>query len=416
MALDGSSRPQQQSASIAGALDPLAAFQQAVRKHLPALDGLRGLAVLIVVWHNVSLTGPGFGDGADAKVLGLISNLGWMGVELFFVLSGFLITGILVDASNEPRPLRNFYMRRMLRIFPLYYAVLIVAFIILPALDARPAWSVAKDGSEIWYWTYLVNWAIPIEGGGGGLSHFWSLAVEEQFYLLWPLVVVAVSRPALVVACLILIVSSPLARAWMIHHDFELAQRTAYEFTFARWDALGMGALLAVLVRHRPWLERVIASAPLVLNGALLYMVVYIGVNHNFAPVEQGIAALNQTIASLLFAGILFSGIFPVGAKSSRWQYVLRWSALRNVGKYSYGIYVFHFPIMISWLPLWERYFTEFHRLHPTVDTVARVLVAAVSSYLMAWCSWHVLEQPFLRLKKYFGGKPDEGGVRLSAG
>lgn len=406
MALDGSPRPLHASAQIAGGFsDPLAAFQQMVRGRLPALDGLRGLAVIIVVWHNVALTGAGFGDGAEGKLLGLISNLGWMGVELFFVLSGFLITGILLDEAGSKRPLRNFYMRRMLRIFPLYYTVLIVAFIILPALGSKPAWSVANTSSEIWYWTYLVNWAIPMEGGGGGLSHFWSLAVEEQFYLLWPLAVIGLSRQSLAVLCLLLIASSPLARALMIYYDFELAKRTAYEFTFARWDALGMGALLALIVRHRPWLEQVVARVPLLLYGALAYMLLYIALNHNFAPVEQGIAAINQSIASLLFVVVLFNGIFPKGDRLSRWQRMLHTPALRNIGKYSYGIYVFHFPIMISFLPLWERYFTHFHQLHPTADTLARVFVAGVASYLLAWCSWHVLEQPFLKMKRFFGGE-----------
>jgi peptidoglycan/LPS O-acetylase OafA/YrhL len=120
--------------------------------------------------------------------------------------------------------------------------------------------------------------------------------------------------------------------------------------------------------------------------------------------VEQGIAAINQSIASLLFVVVLFNGIFPKGDRGSLWQRMLHTPALRNVGKYSYGIYVFHFPVMISSLPIWEKYFTHFHQLHPIVDTLARVFVAGVASYLLAWCSWHVLEQPFLKMKRFFGG------------
>jgi peptidoglycan/LPS O-acetylase OafA/YrhL len=207
--------------------DPLSRVQATVRTHIPALDGLRGLAIIAVVWHNSALTGSGAGMSELAKFISLFANMGWVGVQLFFVLSGFLITGILLDEKGAPRQLHNFYMRRVLRIFPLYYAVLLVAFIVLPALGDRPAWSVANKSNEIWYWLYLVNWDIPIEGGGGGLSHFWSLAVEEQFYLLWPLAVIALSRSALSRLCLVLIVSAPLARAALIYQSMEISELAA---------------------------------------------------------------------------------------------------------------------------------------------------------------------------------------------
>jgi peptidoglycan/LPS O-acetylase OafA/YrhL len=385
-----------------GSIDRPAALQRAVRERLPALDGLRGLAVIVVVWHNAALTGPGFGSGATAGLLSLVSNMGWMGVQLFFVLSGFLITGILLDEKDTPHQFRNFYTRRALRIFPLYYAVLIVAFIVLPALGSAPTWNITNPSLEVWYWTYLSNWVVSIKGGGAGLSHFWSLGVEEQFYLLWPLAVIGLRRRVLAGLCLALIVSAPLARGLLVHYDFGVAKWAAYEFTFARWDALGMGALLAVTVRHRPWLERAIASAPQLTYCALGYMALYLVMNHNFAAVEHGVAAVNQSVAALLFAILLFNGIFPAGAGQSRWQSLLHRPALRNVGQYSYAIYVFHFPIIVSCAPLWEKYFTKFHQLHPTLDTIARVLAAFATSYLLSRCSWYVLERHFLRLKGLF--------------
>jgi peptidoglycan/LPS O-acetylase OafA/YrhL len=400
--MDGSFGTQISRHIASGALDRPTALQNAVRARLPALDGLRGLAVVAVVWHNAALTGPGFGSGAMAGLLGLLANMGWMGVQLFFVLSGFLITGILIDGKGEPHQFRNFYTRRALRIFPLYYAVLIVAFIVLPALGRAPVWSVVNTSSEIWYWTYLTNWVVSIEGGGGGFSHFWSLAVEEQFYLLWPVAVIALSRPALTGLCLVLIVSALLARGLLIHHDLELAHSAAYEFTFARWDALGMGALLAIVVRHRPWLQRAIAAMPQLTFATLFYMALYIVVNHNFAAVEHGIAAVNQSVASLLFAIMLFYSILPAVERPSLWQNLLRQPALRSIGKYSYAIYVFHFPLVVGCAPLWGRYFAKFHLLHPTLDNTLRVLAMFAASYLLSLCSWHVLEQHFLKLKRLF--------------
>ncbi|HSB95662.1 MAG TPA: acyltransferase [Spongiibacteraceae bacterium] len=382
--------------------DPIARLQLNARTHMPALDGLRGLAIITVVWHNTALTGNGAGMSELAKFLSLFANMGWVGVQLFFVLSGFLITGILLDEKGAPQQLRNFYMRRVLRIFPIYYAVLLVAFIILPALGSAPIWSVANKSNEIWYWLYLVNWDIPIEGGGGGLSHFWSLAVEEQFYLMWPLAVIALSPRALSRLCLILVVSAPIARAVMIHNDLEFATWAAYEFTFSRWDALAIGALLALVIRHRAWLEWSAALLPKMLYVALAYVAIYVALNHNFAAVAHGLAALNQSVAALLFAAALFNGLFSSLPNGSRWQALLGNRALRTVGKYSYAIYVFHFPIVVSLNAAWQQRFGEFQHMNPVLDNSMRVLLVALFSYLLAVCSWYVLEQPCLRLKRFF--------------
>lgn len=387
----------QESTHVAG--DPLAAFQRRLRSRLPALDGLRGLAVISVVWHNSTF--GGFGHGPGAGVLDFVSNLGWLGVQLFFVLSGFLITGILLDEKGAPHQFRNFYMRRVLRIFPIYYAVLIVAFIVLPALGMNPNWSVANKSSDIWYWTYMVNWAIPIEGGGGGLSHFWSLSVEEQFYLLWPLAAIALSRRALAWVCIGLIGSAPILRALLIHYDPHLAEWGAYEFTFARWDALGIGALLALVVRERSWLERFVVVAPRVFGATLAYIALYILLNHNFAPVDQGLAALNQSVAALLFALLLFYGVYSPLENTTRWQHLLTRPALRHVGKYSYALYVLHYPVVVGCGPLWRPYFEKW-QWGPVPAGVAHVFAVSVVSYVLARCSWVVIEQPFLRMKRLF--------------
>src|SRR4051812_37533430 len=121
--------------------------------HLPALDTLRGVAIALVLFHNLSIFVPS-GSAVD-KLWNAFVESGWVGVQLFFVLSGFLITGILLDDRDKPRAIRVFYIRRFLRIFPLYYALLVVYFLILPPLI--PA--LQKPLSEtIWYWLYLSNW------------------------------------------------------------------------------------------------------------------------------------------------------------------------------------------------------------------------------------------------------------------
>src|SRR4051812_8053988 len=183
-----------------------------LRPHFPGLDGLRGLAILMVMILH-------FGGTTEQGMSGLnlwfsrITGAGWCGVDLFFVLSGFLITGILYDAKGTPGGLRNFYARRVLRIFPLYYATLIVLFVILPLLAPGPNPGLDKVAlHQGWLWLYLSNFAAVFIGDhtfAAGLvqaGHFWSLAIEEQFYLVWPLIVLTLRRETLINICVAVIV------------------------------------------------------------------------------------------------------------------------------------------------------------------------------------------------------------------
>ncbi|HEV2844590.1 MAG TPA: acyltransferase, partial [Thermoanaerobaculia bacterium] len=207
-------------------------------ERLPALDGLRGLAILLVLLlHFTVYGGPPATEGID-KLFYRAAQAGWIGVDLFFVLSGFLITGILYDAKGGENYFRSFYARRVLRIFPLYYGALAVFLLLVPAL--RPG--------SFWHWTYLSNVQIAREGwpDSGALGHFWSLAVEEQFYLFWPVAVLLLARRSLMAACWVCLAGSLLLRVGLHLADQETA---AFVLTPARLDSLAAGALLALAAR-----------------------------------------------------------------------------------------------------------------------------------------------------------------------
>lgn len=366
-----------------------------------SLDGMRGLAILLVVWHNGATTGHWATDGLFAKFVLLTAAMGWMGVQLFFVLSGFLITGILLNEKGTPHQFRNFYARRALRIFPLYYLILIAVIYVLPQLGSKPA-EMSNVSGGMWYWFFLENWVIPFYGGGGGLSHFWSLAVEEQFYLVWPFAIIFLARRPLVFICFALIATALIFRVVLIAYYPEIAKWAAYEFTIVRWDALAIGALLAFAVRDEACTRRLDGVANKVAAVLLLYVLVYIVLFHNFAAVETVLSAFNQTIVAILAAVMLFRGIQAGRSDSAGLPRLLHSRALGDIGKYSYAIYIFHFPVILTINPLWADCCSTLQQGSPVISTVLRIAAAAVVSYLLARVSWLFVEAPALRLRTYF--------------
>ena len=209
-------------------------------RRIPQLDALRGIAILVVMFHNEGGVFP-------SLQLSRVFASGWMGVDLFFVLSGFLITGILLDAKGSAGFFRNFYARRCLRIWPLYYAVVLFMFVGVPLLRPGLTSMIFERSSPWWaYPLYLQNFLIPHSSGAiGPLGVTWSLAIEEQFYLIWPLVVRYLSTARLRVLCLAVIAVSPFVRLLLSTEHVDL-----YTDIFSRLDGLMWGAFVAALVRE----------------------------------------------------------------------------------------------------------------------------------------------------------------------
>lgn len=364
--------------------------------HIPALDGLRGLAILLVlVTHFTVLTPMTAADRAVAAV----AEHGWWGVDLFFVLSGFLITGILLDAKGGPNFFRNFYARRTLRIFPLYYAVVFFTLVVLPLVPSPTARDYAAlEGNPAWYWLYLSNFDMALEGRFTNriLSVTWSLAIEEQFYLVWPLLVFFLSRRALAVASVVLIVTAVASRTFLLlspaYNGLML-----YMPTPCRTDALALGALLALAWRSPNGLalSRVLAlrALPAVAVGLVLVHLI---------PWEYRGRAMGGTVLFTLVA-LLFASLLTLTLTTPGLASVFATPALTTLGKYSYALYLLHLPVATI---LRDRVFppTAFPKLLGSAlpGQLLFYALATAASLALAVLSYHLFEKHFLKLKRHF--------------
>jgi peptidoglycan/LPS O-acetylase OafA/YrhL len=371
--------------------------------HLPALDGLRGLAILLVIAHNAQmLSAPDMSSAA--RLTEYVLNLGWIGVQLFFVLSGFLITGILLDSIGRPHALRDFMARRALRIFPLYYGALLLIFVLLPAVGLQAPRYQAQAPYQAWLWAYLSNWTDPLGIGPSALPHFWSLAVEEQFYLVWPLLVFGLrSARAVAWASLAVALLGMSSRAWMLHAGY--ATEIVYSWTICRIDALAWGGLAAALWRLPTCADWIRLHALKLGIGLVALTVGTAAYTHAFARTSPRGMVAGYTVLAIVFAAVIYRAAFHdshrEGARTSLWQRFLSMPALQSVGKYSYGMYVIHKPLLdllskpvLTKLGMHTEGLVGMACLH-----VAGVMLATFGA---AWVSYNLYEVRFLRLKRYF--------------
>jgi peptidoglycan/LPS O-acetylase OafA/YrhL len=383
-------------------------------RHDPILDGIRGAAILLVlVYHCCVLPARRTVDW----VYWFFASNGWVGVDLFFVLSGFLITGILLDAKGSPHYFRNFYARRTLRIFPLYYAVVALSFLVLPRL--LPPERVARFGSvagdEIHYWLYLSNFSIARaqEFRHGVLDISWSLAIEEQFYLVWPAVVFLCSRKALFRAAIGLFAAAFAARV-VLRFGFGVGKIPIYVLTPCRVDGLAVGAMLAVLAREPGGLLRLRRPARITAMvsgiGALATMI------HEFASapgeLDPGrtwsLSTIGFSLIAVLFGAVLLLAV--TAEPASALARVLGSRVLRVFGTYSYGIYLMHLPLRavireVVFGPSWVK---APHFRFPVIlgtEIFGQILFDLIAFGVVlgvAWISFHVFEKRFLELKRFF--------------
>jgi peptidoglycan/LPS O-acetylase OafA/YrhL len=337
-----------------------------------------------------------------------VARLGWTGVDLFFVLSGFLITGILYDAKGGRHYYRNFYVRRTLRIFPLYYAFVFFTLNLAPWLwpgteMSRVATRANEEHGQLWYWLYLSNVHFVQEEGftQPNLAVTWSLAIEEQFYLVWPLVVAALGRRILMWTCGGLVAAALATRVALVVSG---ADATApYLLPFCRMDALAAGAFVALALRDARDAETLRGWAPFVaFAAAAIFLVGWYAEDpfDNEAWAEPGMQTAGYTLLALGFGSVLaLVASDPVPGLSR----VLSAPVLRTFGKYSYALYLFHIPVRrfirdeyfpVADFPSWMG--------SPLPGQMLFYVAATAPAFLLAWLSWHVLEQRALALKRFF--------------
>lgn len=378
--------------------DAAAAHAPRLQGHLPVLDGVRGLAVLMVVFfHTTHLSD----QSAVGRATWWLAGAGWTGVDLFFVLSGFLITGILWEAKGRPFYFRNFYMRRFLRIFPLYYLALAVSFLVLPSLAHRLGLDerITTDGAT-WYLLYLSNfYQLWVETTHPILGVVWSLAIEEQFYIVWPFLIAAVSYRGAIRLCLGTIALALLVRLGLTAAGASI--ESTYVVTFCRVDSLAVGALLSLALRHPeglglkafPWMRYAVwASVPVVLTLVVL-------------PVGPTFHLVNRTFGYTAIAVLFAAGVYKAVAVAPGHllNRFLSSKLLRTYGKYSYAIYLIHSPLDA----ILRRTSLLKTPLAPVLGSdfpmqVVFYVVAAGLSLGIALVSWNLFEKHLLKLKDYF--------------
>lgn len=371
------------------------------------LDGLRCLSVAWVILHHLPYEKKG--------ILGLVSGRGWMGVDMFFVISGFLITSILLNERRATGAisLKNFYIRRALRIWPAYYLLIACYLLLAVGILVVGNHALLPAAQQIlhtvqWPATYTTNAYIALANTEDiTVSHSWSLALEEQFYLFWPLLLalgVGVATRTAVAAVLVITVW----RIWLTLHypEGELAMRRIYFAPDTRMDVILYGALLAFGLTHEGWKERLgrvlrLAGTPLVILGGLLAVMYFANRWSGFFgnALGYGCSALLMSLA----LGYLLLVRPPL---------TMRFLESRPIvfcGKISYGIYLYHAGVINILV----------YTLGMPASAGAKLvftLAVYVLTVAVAALSYHYFEAPLLKLKSRFVTTPSRVPVEPAGG
>ena len=354
------------------------------RVYYPALDGLRGFAILLVLFsHNFSFI--------------TFSKLFDTGVDLFFVLSGFLITDILLKTKKNKKFLQTFYIRRILRIFPIYYLTLVAFLVLAPHFAQLKEQYSYYQNNQIFLWFYLQNW-LPIIHPPPFyhtqiFGHFWSLSIEEHFYIVWPFLILAYKKSkALINICLLITSGCIVFRfaTWLYFGNSDLNYRLQFN---TRMDGLSIGSLIAIWKFNKENIKTKILKFGTVLISfhliaAIISKIIFTHIPH--------FSFLGYTSISVLF-GILI--VFAIERKNIVIKKIFEFTPLRYIGKISYGLYIYHVPVLVVFKIYFTSYVLKLY-LSPLLTNIVIAFSTVLIAILISLISFNFFEKKILLLKE----------------
>lgn len=375
---------------------------------LKVLDGLRGISILLVMIFHFTVPYRAEllkSNNLLVEIYYAFANSGWIGVDLFFALSGFLITRILLDKRETERYILSFFARRFLRIFPLYYFVLCLVFLVLPHTFFVYGQEFSKlMHNQLWLWFHGAN-ILPSFGDRSAFNsewvtvvHFWSLAVEEHFYLIWPFLVYFLNLNELKRVCVLIIVIAFLSRIGFL--AFGLSNNAVYSFTLCRFDVIATGALAAIYARQVDAVKYIKLARRIFVFSTFTVLLVLMSDNgwHKNSPFIQIII---YSVTGMIGASFCYLGL--MNEIKGFFLKLMRGRLLQIFGRYSYGIYVWHL-IFYGYI---VKVLLPISLLTPFIGSEVLAIFTQISlligiSLLIAMISWHMIEKYFLGLKRYF--------------
>ena len=346
-------------------------------KYVKEFDGWRGFGILFVVLAHYL---PSLFIGS------------WVFMEMFFVMSGFLITGILIDSKSKEGYYKKFILRRVLRVFPLYYICLIILFFLIPATWLDLSY---YRSHQLWFWFYIENWLYALQGWPKvkALHHFWSLAIEEQFYIFWPFVVYVFSTKNLLRFCIFLFFFSIVFRNTGMMMGFVMP--FPYVATFARMEGIALGALIAILIRNNKSVLEKLAAPVTIISGFLIVVLFITARSMNFQHFIH--YSINYSMVDLFFAGMITLTI----AKNELplLKRIFNSPVMKQLGVMSYCIYIFHYPILVLAEYNLDNYFYRLTGSEGLAKLLYRLVAFAITIPIVLFFHKKI-EVPLWRYKK----------------
>lgn len=359
-------------------------------KYFPQLDGLRGIAILMVLcYHYFQNT--------------FLCDLGWSGVDLFFVLSGFLITSRLLPYINYKKSIQHFYRNRFLRIVPLYFGFLIIFFIGWFAFTSKETQAANPFYTGHWwqFFLFIQNWVFIYDTTPTArhLMHLWSVATEEQFYLLFPVFILLVKqRKKLLLAAVTVMALAATGRCLFFYLSKNVVDyETVYFNTFFRIDSFAGGIFLFLLLEKKKNLLNTDKANQYLPGIIVLLMAIPVLIFRSPDKHTEFFSTVGYTFIALIYTWVLF---VTITGRNRLVNTITTSKFLRYTGKISYGIYIFHYPLFQFGFAFLSKLYAL---LHITTDTsllaISNALICIPLTFLISHLSYTYFESRFLKLK-----------------